>query len=85
MVGRLERNEREITLAVAHTCHMLFNVSPRDMFPLFFAGVEDNVYRRLCELEGRLLRDLPTPTVTAKLELIYETIRRLAVLKQQET
>jgi len=85
MVGRLERDEREITLAVAHTCDLLFDVSPRDMFPAFFAGVEENLYRRLCELRGRLLGDLPTPPVSAKLELIHETVHRLAVLKQRSS
>jgi len=84
MVGRLERGEREITLAVAHTCNLLFDVSPRDMFPAFFAGVEENIYRRLCELRDRLHRDLPTPPLATKLELIHETIHRLAVLKQRE-
>ncbi len=84
MVGRLERNEREITVAVAHTCHLLFDVSPRDMFPAFFAGVEENVYPRLCEVRDRLLRDLPTPPVATKLELIHEAIHRLAIQKQRE-
>jgi transcriptional regulator with XRE-family HTH domain len=84
MIGRLERDEREITLAVAHSCHLLFDISPRDMFPAFFAGVEENIYRRLCDLRDRLHQDLPTPPVATKLELIHETIHRLAVLKQQE-
>ena len=84
MVGRLERDERDITLTVAHTCHLLFDVSPRDMFPAFFAGVEENVYRRLCELRDRLIRDLPTPPVATKLELVHEAIHRLAIQKQRE-
>ncbi len=83
MVGRLERDEREITLAVAHTCHLLFEISPRDIFPAFFAGVEENLYRRLCELRDRLHQDLPTPPVSTKLELIHEAIHRLAVQKQE--
>ena len=85
MVRRLGRGEREITLAVTHTCHLLFGVSPRDIFPAFFAGGEENVYRRLSELRGRLLSDLPMPPVAAKLELIHETVHRLAGLKQRET
>ncbi len=84
MVGRLERDERVIPLAVAHTCHMLFDVSPQDIFPAFFAGVEENLYRRLHELRDRLLQDLPTPPVATKLELIHETIQRLAIQKQRE-
>ena len=83
MVGRLERGERAITLAVAHTCHMLFEISPRDMFPAFFAGVEENLYRRLCELRDRLRHDLPTPPLATKLELIHEAIHRLATQKQE--
>jgi len=84
MIGRLERDERDVTLAVAHSCHLLFDISPREMFPAFSAGVEENIYRRLCELRDRLHRNLPTPPVATKLELIHETIHRLAVIKEQE-
>jgi transcriptional regulator with XRE-family HTH domain len=84
IVGRLERDERVITLAVAHTCHMVFGVEPRDMFPASFAGIEVNLYRRLSDFQERLRRDLPTQPVSAKLELIHEAIDRLAILKQRQ-
>lgn len=82
IIGRLERDERVIPLAVAHTCHLVFDVPPEDVFPAFFAGVETNLYRRLTELRDRLMRDLPTQPVAAKLELVHEAIHRLA-LKQR--
>jgi transcriptional regulator with XRE-family HTH domain len=84
IVGRLERDERVITLPVAHTCHLVFGLEPRDIFPAFFAGVEVNLYRRLSDLQDRLKRDLPAQPVATKLELIHEAINRLAVLKQRK-
>ena len=83
MVGRLERDERVITLAVAHTCHFVFGVPAEEMFPAFFAGVEINLYHRLTELRDRLMRNLPTQPVAAKLELVHEAIRKLAAAKQR--
>jgi transcriptional regulator with XRE-family HTH domain len=83
MVGRLERDERVIPLAVAHTCHLVFGVPPEEMFPSVFAGIEVDLYRRLYELQDRLMRNLPTQPVATKLELIHEAIRKLALLKQQ--
>ena len=79
IVGRLERDERSITLSVAHSCHLLFDIDPRDIFPAFFAGVEDNLYRRLGELSDRLLKDLPTQLTATKLEGLHEAIHRLAL------
>jgi hypothetical protein len=84
IVGRLERDERVITLPVAHACHLIFDLEPRDIFPAFFAGVEVNLYRRLSDLQDRLKRDLPTQPVATKLELIHEAIHRLAVLQQRK-
>jgi hypothetical protein len=83
MVGRIERDERAMTLPVAHTCHFLFGVQPRDMFPAFFAGVEENLYRRLCEFRDGLLQALPTQPTSAKLELIHEAIHRLALERHE--
>lgn len=83
MVGRIERGERAITLAVAHSSHLLFDVPLEDMFPAFLAGVEENVYRRLHDLRDRLLRDLPTQPVATKLDMIHEVIHRLALKRQR--
>lgn len=81
-VARIERGERAISLAVAHTCHLLFDTPLEDLFPAFFAGVEENLYRRLCELRDHLLHQLPTQPVATKLELLHEVIHRLAAEQQ---
>ena len=83
MVGRLERDERVITLAVAHTTHLMFGVEPRDLFPAFFAGVEDNVFRRMHELRDQFAQDQRTPPIQTKLVLLHEAIHRIAKLSQQ--
>jgi len=80
-IGRLERDERPITLAVAHTCHLIFGIEPREVFPAFFAGVEENVYRRIHELQECLNEGAPTQPTLAKLEVLYEAIHRIGMLR----
>lgn len=80
MVARLEQDGRVITLAVAHACCVLFDVEPRDLFPAFLARVEDDLYRRLCDLRDELLLDPPArPT---SVELLREAIDRIAKLRK---
>ena len=82
-IGRLEREERAITLAVAAACQTIFGVEPREMFPGFFESIEKKVIYRMHQLRDRLLQSKPTQRTLAKLELLQEALSRFTGLSEQ--
>lgn len=83
-VARVERDERTITLTVAHACRLLFDVEPRELFPALHASVEERVVRRLHALREQLLQRRLTAKTQAKLELLQIAINRIAALSEQQ-
>lgn len=84
IIARLERQQRPITLAVAYACELLFGVTPAELFPAYFEGVEQAVIERMHQLRDRLLRSAQTQRTLAKLELLHEAIRRVTTVVDQE-
>lgn len=84
MIARLEQEERAVTLAVAHTCEVIFGVTPREMFPALLEGVEERVLARTYDLMDRLKQSTTSQKALAKLELLQEVISRITALQERE-
>ena len=84
IIARLERGERAVTVAVAHTCELVFGVEPRELFPALFEGVEERVLARLHELHKRLTAEDASGRTLAKLQLLEDAIGRLTALQERE-
>jgi transcriptional regulator with XRE-family HTH domain len=76
IVSRLERQERTVTLAVAHACELIFGYDAEEIFPALFAEVEDGVVARLHELQDRLSQGKATKLTAAKLQLLDAALAR---------
>jgi transcriptional regulator with XRE-family HTH domain len=57
-VSRVESGDRSPTIMFALGCEVVFGKSAREMFPVFYAEVEDAVMRRAKKLDDALQRDL---------------------------
>lgn len=84
IIGRLEREERTVTLVAAYACAMIFGVEVRELYPALLESVEQRVLGRLIELRERLAQGAPSEKALAKLELLQQAIRRLEALQEQE-
>jgi DNA-binding XRE family transcriptional regulator len=78
IIARLERDERTVTLSVAHACELLFGVEPNEIFPGFFVVMEEGVVRRMHELAERLRKAEATNRTARKLEVISGALSRIA-------
>jgi transcriptional regulator with XRE-family HTH domain len=76
IVSRYERNERQMTLAIAFACSLIFGVEAKDLFPKLFEEIEDGVVRRLYELYNRLKAGKPSQKTDTKLRLLEEALSR---------
>src|SRR5580704_2845434 len=76
IIARLERDQRALTLSVAHACELLFGVEPDEIFPELFASIEEDVARRMREMIARLGEAEATKSTAAKLELLRTALSR---------
>lgn len=74
-VSRLERQERQPSLATAFACQAIFGIAPIEMFPGLFAEVEEGVMRRAYDLHERLQGD-PSKATRTKLDLLEDLRKR---------
>ena len=74
-VSRLERQERQPSLAAAFACQVIFGIRPHELFPRLFAEAEEEVMRRAYDLHERLQGD-PSKTTRMKLELLEDALAR---------
>lgn len=79
VVSRFEQSDREVTLACALTCALVFGCEPRELFPALLDQVEDEAVRRMYELYERLQVAAPTQRTTAKLQLLTKALSRATV------
>ena len=84
MIARLEREERGVTLSVAHACEVIFGIPPRELFPALLESVESRVLARMYELHSRIKQEAPSQKATAKLELLQQAILRITALQESE-
>lgn len=84
IIGRLEREERGATLAVAHACAVIFGVELRELYPALLESVEQRILGRLLELRDRLAQSRASEKTLAKLELLQQAIHRLEALQERE-
>jgi transcriptional regulator with XRE-family HTH domain len=78
IIARLERDERTVTLSVAHACEVLFGVEPDEIVPGLFVAMEEGVVRRMYELAERLGKAEATKRTAIKLELLNGALSRIA-------
>lgn len=83
IISHLERQERSVTFAVAHTCHVLFGCGPSDVFPALYQQVETNLAARIRTMLERLELAKQTTGTKAKLQLLQEVSKRLDAVPLQ--
>lgn len=84
IIGRLEREERAVTLAVAHACEVVFGIGLRDLYPALLESVEQRTLGRLLELRERIAKATSSEKTLAKLKLLQQAIRRLEAIQEQK-
>ncbi len=84
IIGRLERDERAITVAVARACELIFGVEPKEIFPALFESVDQGVVARVNKLRERLANCTPAPKTAIKLQLLHEALGRLTAASDRE-
>jgi transcriptional regulator with XRE-family HTH domain len=84
IIGRLERDERVITLAVARACELIFGVESKEIFSALFENVDKGVVDRMQKLRERLSHGPPVSKTSAKLELLHNALSRVIALANRE-
>lgn len=77
-VCRAEKDDRPPTIKFALGCEVVFGRCPRDLFPEFYAEIEEDVIGRAIRLDEKLRED-KSPDADIKRQLLLEMVQRSGI------
>ena len=82
-VSRLEKHKRMPAIEIVLACEILFDTTPRALYPKLYADIEERVLARASKLYERLERET-NYTAVRKKELLSVALKR-AITRLNET